>query len=218
MLAGSGVTAFRFVREGGRGHGRRTLRIPRRRGSPGVGTGAGGHGPRPFPATWDTSPPPFSGLAQREASRVRGAQTLRDSEREIRKVVSSRSSGIRLPAASRSAAPCQPSGRRYCSVGTKASGLGVEGCPVPALSRPHSGHLARDGCAPSQRFPRPGTLKARLFDIAPLDSLSLTVLWSRTSLIRQTIWKGILRTQVEFPLCNTEILRSLSFQQWDSRF
>lgn len=26
-------------------------------------------------------------------------------------------------------------------------------------------------------------------------------------MIRQTIWKGILRTQVEFPLCNTEILR-----------
>lgn len=125
----------------GGGYGQRTVRIPRRRGSPGVGTGAGGHGPRPFPATWDTSPPPLSGLARLEASRVRGAQTLCDAEEEIRDAVSSRSPEIRLPTASRSAAPCQPSGRLCCAVGTKASGLGVEGCQGPCAFQTSFGTL-----------------------------------------------------------------------------
>lgn len=123
MLAGSGVTAFRFVRAGeGTAGGQFVPRADA--GAPGSEQAllVTGLGLSPRPGT--TSPPPLSGLARREASRVRGAQTRRDAEREIRDAVSSRSPGIRLPAASRRAAPCQPSG-------TKASGLGVEGCQGP---------------------------------------------------------------------------------------
>lgn len=103
--------------------------------------------------------------------------------------------------------PVSPAATGAALLARRPQASGLRAARVPALSRPHSEHVARDGCAPSQRFPRPGTLKARLFDIAPLDSLSMSVLWSRISLVCQTIWKGILGTQVEFQLCNTEILR-----------
>lgn len=114
----------------------------------------------------------------------------------------------RSPGVSRSAdLSCQPSGRRCCGVCPKASGLGVECCSVAGLCvQPGSlrlpglvqGHLARDGCAPSLQHLRPSSLKTDLFAIPPLDSLSLSVL-QPTSLIHH-IWKGVLRTELNF-LC-----------------
>lgn len=92
------------------------------------------------------------------------------------------------PGARRSVCPRPPSAQHPVNPEAACAALlarrpqasGLRAARVPALSRPHSGHLARDGCAPSQRFPKPGTFKARLFDIAPLDSLSMSVLWPRT--------------------------------------
>lgn len=202
MLAGSGVTRP-SVRGRARGFGRRPVGRAqpagrgRRRAWEGssvargdregsrLSTGADGHGPRPFTATRGTGPP-FSGC------RPGGATA-----------VPSRSPGV-----TRSAdLSCQPSGRRCCGVCPKASGLGVECCSVAGLCvQPGSlrlpglvqGHLARDGCAPSLQHLRPSSLKTDLFAIPPLDSLSLSVL-QPTSLIHH-IWKGVLRTELNF-LC-----------------
>lgn len=136
--------------------------------------GADDHGPRLFTATRDTGPP-FRGRPAGGCDR----------------------SALPEPRVPCSAAPCQPSGCGSCAVCPKASGLAVECCSVVRLCvqpgtlrlpRPRSGTLARDGYSPSQRRPRPGSLQTHLFDIPPLDSLSVS--WIHH------IWKGILRSRV----------------------
>lgn len=160
MLAGSGVTTFRCARayEGARP----AACAAGAAANPGEGA--------PYPEETGRAPgsalaPTVTGLGpsrpRTPADRPGGATA-----------VPFPSPGPAPAGASRSAAPCQSSGRRSCSVCPKASGLQVECCSVAGLYvQPGSlrlpglvqGHLSRGGCALSLRRPRPGSLKSPLF-------------------------------------------------------